>query len=58
MRCSADTALGDEYSTRPVRSSTTTPSPTRGDSLESLSSPGNGNCPAAIMRANRLKMST
>ena len=58
MRCSADTALGEAYSTAAARSRTTTPSPTRGDSFESLSSCGNGNWPAAIMRAKRLKMST
>ena len=58
IRCRADTALGEAYSTAAARSSTMTPSPTRGDSFESLSSAGNGNCPAAIIRAKRLKMST
>jgi hypothetical protein len=39
-------------------SSTITPSPTRGDSLESESSALERELPSAIMRAKRLKMST
>ena len=57
-RCSADTALGEVYSTRPEASSTMTPSPTRGASSVSTSSASNGKSPVAIMRANRLNTST
>ncbi len=56
-RCSAEMALGDEYSTRPDPSSRITPSPTRGASSLSPSSLRNGNSPEAIMRAKRLKTS-
>ena len=52
---SVDTAFGDVYSTRPAESRTITPSPTRGASLLSISSPSNGKSPVEIMRAKWLK---
>ena len=58
MRCSADTAFGEAYSTRPESSSRMTPSPTRGASSLGPSSLAKGNSPAAIMRAKRLNTST
>ncbi len=57
-RWSADTAFGDVYTTRACESSSMTPSPTRGASSGSGSSVSNGYVPAAIIRANRLKMPT
>ena len=57
MRCSADTAFGEAYSTRPSWSSTTAPSPTRGASSEASSAP-KGNSPVVSIRAKRWKTST
>ncbi len=58
MRCSALSALGDVYSTRPVSSSSSTPSPMRGASSISRSSDVNGKSPLTTMRAKRSKTET
>ena len=52
------TALGEANSTRAAASRVITPSPTRGASLESGSSTGNGKVPAATIRARRSKTAT
>ena len=55
-RCSADTALGDAYRTRALPSSTITPSPTRGATLESATRPVKGNNPEEIIVAKSSKI--
>ena len=58
-RCSADTAFGDAYSTRALRVEQDHAVADAGRLLGlERSSLANGNSPAAIMRAKRLKTST